>query len=333
MSGWQAQRFDDLAAKDQLALVIYNTQYEGLSGIQRKRVDFELDEFEARWAAPSAYFYGTKPYIPTTMRTFVKNRRTGGALSRGKRIAIARKRQRALIRAGLRTAPVTRYRAYGPNWRTGGFLGLELKFLDTAWDQVTMNQSSDGSAGELQPSTGCTNCISVPAQGDGESQRDGRKYTIKSVYFSGAIDVGALSDQADVAEIGGYYFALVLDTQTNGAAINSEDVFINPSTQTVAMLPQPLRNLQNSKRFRILDSKYVRAGGAYSGTDGINTLSLSPQIKPTVTLSWKGNLVCDSIGTTANVSSASDNSLHIIAFKSDGNVTSFSGKCRVRFMG
>lgn len=62
-------------------------------------------------------------------------------------------------------------------------LGIETKFLDTAWNGVAINASTDGAGGELQPSTGCTDCISVPAQGDGESQRDGRKYCVKSIFF------------------------------------------------------------------------------------------------------------------------------------------------------
>lgn len=210
----------------------------------------------------------------------------------------------------------------------------ELKFLDCAWNSVSLNSSADGSSGELQPSSGCTNAISVPAQGDGESQRDGRKYTVKSAWVSGVINPAFNSDEADAAQQSGYFLALVLDTQANGATIVSENVFINPSTTTTSMLPQPLRNLQNSKRYRILASQYINPVGTYGITDGANTASLSPMTHIPFSLSWKGNIVCDSTGTTADVASASDNAIHLVGYAGDQTfVPVIDAKSRVRFIG
>jgi hypothetical protein len=220
------------------------------------------------------------------------------------------------------------------NTRTGGFTGIELKFLDCAWDGVGLGTSTDGSNGELAPSSGCTGAISVPAQGDGESQRDGRKYTLKSCWVSGVIETSAFANQADCVDIPGYFIALVLDTQCNGVTIASEDVYINPGTTAPSMLPQPLRNLANTKRFKILDKQYIEHDGAYVVTDGTNTGSISPMISPKVNLSWKGNINCLSDGTTANVSSATDNALHLVAFAASSAFTPvFTGKSRVRFVG
>ncbi len=222
----------------------------------------------------------------------------------------------------------------GSNIRTGGYSGMELKFLDTAWNAVAMATSTDGSGGELQPSSGCTNAISIPAQGDGESNRDGRKYTLKQAWFSGTVNSSPLANQADVSEFGGYFFAMVLDTQANGATVASEDVYINPSTLAAAMLPQPLRNLQNVKRFRVLDTIYIEPADMYSSTDGTNTASLSHQRAPVVNLNWKGHLECTATGTTADVASASDNAIHIIVFAGDTTLAPvLTGKCRVRFTG
>lgn len=211
----------------------------------------------------------------------------------------------------------------------------ELKFLDCAWNAVTINETADGSGIEMQPSAGCTNALSVPAQGDGESNRDGRKYTIKSIWLSGTINVIGNADEADAAAQFGYFAALVLDTQANGATINSEDVYLNPSSQTSAMLPQPLRNLQSSKRFRVLASQYIPPQGTYGITDGTSTASLQAQAQPTVNLSWKGTLICDSIGTTADVASASDNAVHLVMCTGDNAIftAAFSGKSRMRFYG
>jgi len=220
------------------------------------------------------------------------------------------------------------------NYRTGGFQGLEKKFLDCAWNGVAINVSTDGSGGELQPSTGCTSCISCPAQGVGESQRDGRKFTMTSLYFSGIVDTTAAVDQADAVDFAGYFFALVWDSQVNGAATDSENVYVNPSDSGGAMLPQPLRNLQFTKRYKVLASSYVEPGGAYSSTDGTNTSSLVNQTRPCVTLSWRGQIVVETTGTTANVSAVADNALHILAFTANTVLTPlFTGKSRLRFVG
>lgn len=211
---------------------------------------------------------------------------------------------------------------------------MELKFLDCAWNAVTISTSTDGSGGELQPSTGCTNAISAPAQGDGESNRDGRKFVMKSIYFSGMVATTAEATENAAHEITGYYFALVLDTQVNKATVVSEDVFINPSSTSLAMIPQPLRNLQNSTRYRILDSKYIRPGGAFAFNDGATTGSVNNQVAPVISLSWKGSINVECTGTTADVASVSNNAIHVVAYAADGAQTPvFIGKSRLRFMG
>lgn len=221
------------------------------------------------------------------------------------------------------------------NYRTAGYLGIERKFLDCAWNAVAVNQSTDGSGIELQPSTGCTNAISVPAQGDGESNRDGRKYTLKSAFISGHVQWDGASDQADTSTYQPVFLALVLDTQANGATIVSENVYINPSTSGLAMLPQPLRNLQNSKRFRVLDHTIVYPGGAYAFNDAAATGSINTQIGKFFKLSWRGNLICDSVGTTADIASASDNALHVLACTAatTPGTPAVYAKSRVRFVG
>lgn len=266
--------------------------------------------------------YSRRPSVRMNVKSY--------SSSRAARIAQARKRQRALIRAGRRALPVSRYR----NFRTGGFLGQELKFLDCAWNGVAVASSTDGSGGEMQPSTGCTQCISVPVQGDGEQERDGRTYIIKSVWVSGQVDYSTLAGQATFGEIGDMFFALVLDTQANGATVTSQNVFLNPSTNAIAMLPQPLRNLQYSKRFRILATRVVKAPMLQVGQDAATTMVVAPAKRPNVSLGWKGNIKVDTSGTTASVANATDNAIHLIAYAANTSHTPiFVGKSRMRFVG
>jgi len=112
--------------------------------------------------------------------------------------------RRAYAKSSRRQRPFKRR-----NLRTGGFIGIELKFLDCAWNGVTVSSSTDGASGELQPSSGCTGAISVPAQGNAEQSRDGRRYTIKSIWVSGVVATTAISDEDDVSDLYGYFFALV----------------------------------------------------------------------------------------------------------------------------
>lgn len=156
---------------------------------------------------------------------------------------------------------------------------------------------------------------------------------IKSVWVSGIINTLASATQTAAAEAFGYFFALVLDTQANGATIVSENVYLNPSTTTTAILPQPLRNLQQSTRFKILASRYYKPGGIYAFNDGTATGSSNAQVAPRVTLSWKGSINVDTTGTTADVASVADNAIHLIAYSGGGLTANFQGKSRMRFMG
>lgn len=117
----------------------------------------------------------------------------------------------------------------------------------------------------------------------------------------------------------------------------SENVYLNPSTSALAIVPQPLRNLANSKRYRILASKYIRPGGAMISNDNAGTAAFTStincQVGQTVSLSWRGNIVCDSKGTTADIASAADNAIHLLAYRAGNPQGTFTGKSRVRFVG
>jgi len=210
---------------------------------------------------------------------------------------------------------------------------IEHKFLDTAASELAFTLSSTLASGEKSPESGCTGCLSAPAQGDGASARDGSKIIIESVYVSGLMDITPqLMTAGPVDRYPIFYVALVLDTQTNGATLNSEDVFTNPGADTL-MSTMPLRNLSNSKRFRVLASKYVSFGGPQTGA---SATAVAVGYSKHFALSWRGKIPVDFIvgETTANVTSVSDNSIHLIAYtQANGLTPTFSYNCRVRFVG
>lgn len=217
--------------------------------------------------------------------------------------------------------------------RSGGYYGEELKFLDCYWSNVNLPFTNDASSCEIQPTTGCTQAISVPAQGDTGSERVGRQYLIRSAMVSGSVHYTSDGDLPDPYQNNGCFAALVLDTQANGATIVSENVYTNAGGSGAQVMPRPLRNLAYSKRYRILDSKYIPPTNMYAFNDSATTGSIGSQTSSPFTLSWKGKILCNCSGTTANVSSVTDNAIHLLVFNAGGLNKSFYGKSRVRFVG
>ncbi len=219
------------------------------------------------------------------------------------------------------------------NQRTGGYSGIELKFLDCGKSDFTVPAPTDCAGGEVAPEFGCTGCISAPAQGDAQSSRDGRRYTIKSVYVQGS-HFASTSTDAVVNALPVVFVALVLDTQANAATIVSENVFTN-GNDTSTVNSAPLRNLEYSSRYRVLDSTQiipVPMGNANNAA--VTTISQATTNCP-FKLSWKGELpVTCNAGTTADVANITDNAIHVIAFGTvTANSSLLSYNSRVRFVG
>lgn len=238
----------------------------------------------------------------------------------------------AAVRA-TRNARAYAARMRSLNMRTGGFLGMTQKFYDTAVVSTAIGAPPDASGGEVDPATVLT--ISAPARGDTEQDRDGDRMIIKSAYVNGVIRVPAQTDQtaADVAGI--VYVALVLDTQTNGAQLNSEDVFTNPSgnATTAASL---LRNLQYTSRFKVLSSVKLALEQPNMVYDGTN-IEQGGVVRH-FTLSYNGDIPVQFLSTAsgAGVAGVVNNSLHVIAFSDTSAVTTaptIAYNARIRFQG
>jgi len=214
--------------------------------------------------------------------------------------------------------------------RTAIMLGTELKFVDTSLVDSAITAPTDATGGEKDPAT--VLCLNPIAQGDGQSERDGRQCLMKSCYVTGIVSEPASADNADAQAGGCYYVALVQDMQTNGAQLNSEDVFTNPGA-AAKTAPLVLRDLQFASRFRVLDSVLLHEPNKYAFTDGTATGTISGFHLP-FKLSWSGEIPVTFTATTANVTSISDNSLHIIAYCSTTSGTPvISYNSRVRFVG
>lgn len=226
-------------------------------------------------------------------------------------------------------------RSYAPrprmaisNYRTGGFLGIEYKFVDQTKGATLLVATNSGA--EIDPAT--NNCLNAVPVGDTESARDGRKYTITGCHIRGVLYRQNRNGQTEGGDANFVTLALVLDTQTNGAQAQSEEVFTIPSGGVASL---PFQNLQNSQRFKVLWKRtiVVPAGNiAYDGTDmeAAGTAVPFSIDKPLKT-------IVNCTGTGATVADIADNSLHLIAFAdvsaANANGIEIKYNSRVRFVG
>lgn len=230
----------------------------------------------------------------------------------------AASRQRAAKMAAVRQVA---------NLRTGGFIGMELKFYDL-YHAATLASSATMAGLEQDPGTEL--CLNGMASDTDPSTRDGRQITMKNIYISGHIyDNGGPAAGTVQTQI--VYIALVLDTQTNRAQLNSEDVFVNPGGATSCIAP--LRNLEYSKRFRVLDHVRleVPVDLVWQGTTTEHCYRRVP-FKLAAKLDKVVNFV-DPSTAASGVSAITDNSLHIIACATDNAVVGISYNSRLRFVG
>ncbi len=127
--------------------------------------------------------------------------------------------------------------------RVGGFYGryagrnAELKFKDLDVDDAIV-----ATGGVL------TTSINLIAQGTGESERIGRKCTIRSIFWRGSISLPEGELQGAPGDAERFRLILYLDKQCNGAAATALGIL-----ETVGV--DNYRNLANSGRFDILYDK------------------------------------------------------------------------------
>lgn len=201
-----------------------------------------------------------------------------------------------------------RVRARGPALR-GRYAsaGGELKFFDTALSFLV-----DGT-GEV-PATG--QLVLIP-QGVTESQRVGRKCTIRSIQLK-------MSLLFNPAAGGGFcqtFIYLVLDKQANGAAAAATAVLTSTGFNTA------LPNLNNSGRFKIL-KVWVHNHVSQAGVDGAYN-----DVLKHIAYYKSCNIPIEYDSTAGAITEIRSNNVFLLAgaFGTDDTVT-VDGVCRVRYL-
>ena len=245
-------------------------------------------------------------------------KKTGYAGARGRRTVA--QQMRDTYRAAQRAAYRKSYAAN--NRRTAGYIGLENKFLDSELVPTDIPVTWT----TLNPTA--SNSISVPAQGDGESNRDGRVYHINSIHVHGTLVSEQLESQVTPQFDQFVKIALYLDTQTNGAEAAGGDIMDNSVTSD----RNSFRNLQNSKRFRVLRMLTVPIKLLHMNEGGANLFAVAGCFTPfEMNYKFKKPIKVRCTGTTEDVASCSDNNIGICAIASNNNPQqqiSYVARCR-----
>lgn len=210
------------------------------------------------------------------------------------------------------------------NVRTGGFLGIETKFFDVE----SVDDAFSTTWAPMEPAT--TNLTAV-MQGDGESNRDGRKYAIKSIHIRGWVGVPAIEAQTAPISDQVCRIALVWDTQTNGAQLTATSVFDGGLTEDL----HAFRNLQFTKRFKVLWDKTfkVPVGTANMAQGGIDLFAHALiRIPFKFNKTFKTPISVTMSGTSADIANVTDNSIHMIGVGTH-STTDLTYQCRIRFVG
>jgi hypothetical protein len=221
-------------------------------------------------------------------------------------------------------------RRYAParfrsNLRTGGYLAVEKKFVDYEVTGAAIVQTVN--AATINPA-GAVACLTATAQGDGENQRDGRQEKALSLHVAGTVTF--LSQSAATPRDKNYVRVIIfLDTQTNGAGAASDDV-LDPNVVTGVNRVHAFRNLQYVSRFRVLRDFYVRCPNNEPVWNGTTTLSAAAQVPFAVHIPLKHSV--HHTGTTAAIANIQDNSIHLMAIATGGNVN-MDYSSRYRFIG
>lgn len=213
------------------------------------------------------------------------------------------------------------------NTRTGGFLGLENKFVDYERGNYAIQDSWTG--GELDPGTPL--CLSAVAQGDGASQRDGRKYEVLSVHLQGYIAVDAAEAATAPHDDILVRLALVVDSQTNAAQLAAENVY----DDTLTLKFNGFRNLQYSSRFRVLKVKKLRlpVTAAVMSQGAVDLFAHGiVQIPWKMDFTFKVPLAVTCVTTAATIAAIQDNSIHLVGI-STSSLAKISYTSRCRFHG
>ncbi len=219
------------------------------------------------------------------------------------------KRKRGPFGGGPSTVPMKRSRSVGP--RRSRLSSGELKFFDSTLDDTLV-----ASAG------GLTDSICLIADGTTESERVGRKCTLRSVHWRYTAFLGIKDAVATPALPDSLRIIMYQDKQCNGLTAAITDVLDTANIHS-------FRNLSNSSRFNILCDKLVSINYDGLASDGAGVVSQARKQREFV---WykKLNIPLEFSGITGALTEVRSNNVGVILISANGTV-GFQSQLRLRF--
>lgn len=200
--------------------------------------------------------------------------------------------------------------------RTGGYYGRysgaggEKKFFDT-------NIGSDVTVTAALLRTN----LAIIAEGNGESNRIGRKVTVKNIHVQGIVALNSATSSNATSDI--VYCMIVLDKQTNGSLFNATDLLDTDGFTS-------FRNLANSHRFKVLKKivmDFSAGGGVESGVGHAyseNLTSFSINHKCSIDIEF------DNSATTGVITSCRSNNIYFVT-QSGSGLCGITARARIRY--
>ncbi len=191
--------------------------------------------------------------------------------------------------------------------------GKELKFHD-----VDFNDAVVAIGGTVEPS------INLIAQGVTESQRIGRKCTIRSIGWRWQMTIPERDAAATPGQGSTLRMILFQDKQANGATAAVTDLLESADFQS-------FNNLVNKGRFRTLMDKTVTINYMGLGSDGAGVVSQGLQIRHG-TFFKECNIPVEFDSTTGAITEIRSNNIGVLLISGAG-LCGFASKFRLRFEG
>lgn len=224
---------------------------------------------------------------------FKKTRATTASRSLVRQAIYAQRRATAV-------AGATRKSGYYGRFGKGG----ELKFLDT----TLATNTAIPAAGVVHP-----NLVVVP-QGDGQSERTGRKIVVKKIQIRGEFTTTA----TDVGD--GVRILIVQDMQANGAVFTTANVLQTADWRSWI-------NLENSDRFKVLyDNTTKLYPGPFDGVDQTQVITPFKVLKK-----CSIPIIYDSSATTGAIGTQRSNSIAVLAISLNNNLSGLGYIARIRY--
>ncbi len=189
----------------------------------------------------------------------------------------------------------------------------ELKFHDLDIDDAVV--AVNGTIAQVS-------CITI-AEGNGESERIGRKLTIRKIMWRYDLNLPTTAVAANTSD--SVRVILYLDRQANGATAAITGILESNDFQS-------FNNLANSKRFKILmDRTHHLNCGAGSGRGSTDTLSYAEAREDfTFFKDCNVEIEYDNTATDGTITTVRSNNIGVLLLGKSGLIN-FSSKMRLRF--